>query len=68
MITILKRMPDLARTIKKIMMRIRFGKITEEVKSVDGGVVSEIAYYGRGKLMIGYFAYGCFDPSMPYQG
>ena len=54
--------------LKCIYLYLRFGKITSEVKSVDGGVVSEIAYFGRGGRMIGYWAYGCFDPYFPYKG
>jgi hypothetical protein len=47
---------------------VRFGKITETVKSVDGGVVSEIEYRGRSGKVIGYWAYGHFDPTGPYRG
>lgn len=48
--------------------RIRFGEITETIKSVDGGVPSEIEYRGRGNAIVGYWAYGHFDPTLPYQG
>ena len=47
---------------------LRFGQITETVKAVDGGVASEIEYRGRFGWVVGYWAYGHFDPSLPYQG
>jgi len=47
---------------------LRFGDITETIKSVDGGAVSEIEYRGRRGMIVGYWAYGHFDPSMPYRG
>ena len=47
---------------------LRFGDITETVKSVDGGVVSEVEYRGRGGQIVGYWAYGYFDPAFPYKG
>lgn len=54
--------------LKKLWQWIQFGKITSEVKSVDGGHVSEVAYYGRNGVLVGYWAYGSFDPSYPYRG
>lgn len=56
------------RKIKRFIQWIRFGKITSEIKSVDGGFVSEEAFYGRNGKIIGYWAYGSFDPSYPYRG
>ena len=47
---------------------LRFGTIYEVIKAVDGGVASEIAYYGRFNRLIGYWAYGYFDPKYPYRG
>ncbi len=41
---------------------------TELVQAVDGGVASEIAYYNESGELIGYWAYGSWDPSYPYQG
>lgn len=47
---------------------IRFGTITEHVMGTAGhGIVAEIEYRGRGKV-VGYWAYGYFDPALPYQG
>lgn len=54
--------------IKKAWQWTRFGTITETVKSVDGGVASEVEYRGRGGKIVGYWAYGYFDPKLPYHG
>jgi hypothetical protein len=56
------------RTIKKIFRWIRFGKITEIIKAMDGGFVSEIEYRGRFNRVVGYWAYGSFDPKSKYKG
>ena len=56
------------KTIKRFLNFVRFGRIYTEIKSIDGGVASEIAYIGRNGVVVGYFAYGSFDPSMPYKG
>lgn len=53
--------------MKRIWYWLRFGKVRAETRSVDGGVVSEIAYIGRGGKIVGYWAYGSFDPAMPYR-
>lgn len=43
-------------------------KITERVEGTVGdGVVSEISYWKNGK-MIGFWAYGYYDPGYPYAG
>lgn len=54
--------------LRQAWLWARFGTITETVKSVDGGVASEIEYRGRGDKIVGYWAYGSFDPAFPYQG
>lgn len=54
--------------MKRFWRWLRFGRITSTVKSIDGGVVSEEAYYGRRGRLIGYWAYGYWDPSLPYRG
>ncbi|MGD9678129.1 MAG: hypothetical protein AB7V16_07165 [Vulcanibacillus sp.] len=43
-----------------------FGKVTSKVKSWDGGCESEIEYRGRNNKIIGYWAYGFYDPFLPY--
>jgi hypothetical protein len=55
------------RTIKRFLSWLRFGKVRAETRSVDGGMASEIAYIGRGGKIVGYWAYGHFDPAMPYR-
>jgi hypothetical protein len=54
--------------IKKIWHWIRFGKITQTIKADINGTACEIEYAGRKGKVIGYWAYGYFDPSGPYQG
>lgn len=55
--------------VKKLWRRVRFGVITETVVSTSGdGVTAEVEYRGRGGRLIGYWAYGSFDPSWPYRG
>lgn len=54
--------------IKRFWNWVRFGKVRSKVVSVDGGVVSEVAYYDRNGLVCGWWAYGSFDPAMPYRG
>lgn len=54
--------------IREAWILIRFGKITHEVRGTVNGVAAEIEYYGRNGKPIGYWAYGHFDPGMPYQG
>jgi hypothetical protein len=53
--------------MKRLWYWLRFGKVRAETRSVDGGVVSEIAHIGRGGKLVGYWAYGHFDPAMPYR-
>lgn len=48
---------------------IRFGTLTERVVGTAGhNVVAEVEYLGRGGKVVGYWAYGSFDPAYPYQG
>lgn len=54
------------KTFKLFWQWLRFGKITSRVVCVDCGVASEIAYHGRNNKIVGYWAYGSFDPSYPY--
>lgn len=46
---------------------VRFGKVRNEIKDTINGIPCEIAFYGRKGRMIGYWAYGSFDPSFPYR-
>lgn len=54
--------------IHKLIMWVRFGTVTIEVMSIDGGRASEIAYKDRWGRVVGYWAYGYFDPYLPYKG
>ena len=54
--------------MKKLINWIRFGQIIAIIKSVDGGTASEIEYRGRFGKVIGYWAYGFYDPAFPYKG
>lgn len=47
---------------------LRFGTVTSKVVGTAGdNVPAEIAYYGRGLKMVGYWAYGSWDPAFPYK-
>lgn len=54
--------------MKRFLRWLRFGQIKAKVKAVDGGVPSEIEYRGRRGTVVGYWAYGCYDPTLPFQG
>lgn len=54
--------------IRRCVQWLRFGALREEIRSVDGGVASEIAYVGRRGRVVGYWAHGSFDPALPYRG
>ena len=54
---------------KALLRKIRFGKITSKIIATAGdNVPAEIEYYGRGGKLIGFWAYGYFQPNLPYQG
>lgn len=53
--------------MNKIILWIRFGKIISIIKATDAGFVSEIEYKGRFNKTVGYWAYGSFDPSLPFK-
>ena len=50
-------------------LRYRFvgGTVESRTMGVDCGHCSEIGFFENDQL-VGYWAYGCFDPSMPYTG
>lgn len=48
--------------------QVRFGRLTSVTMAVDGGQVSEEKIIGRFGRVVGYWAYGYYDPSLPYQG
>jgi hypothetical protein len=55
--------------LRKLWLWVRFGNITSRVVGTAGDhVAAEIEYLGRNGKVIGYWAYGSFDPSYPYRG
>jgi hypothetical protein len=53
--------------ISKAVCWLRWGRLREQTKSVDGGRVSECAVLScRSGAVVGYWAYGGFDPFYPY--
>lgn len=54
--------------LRKTYLWVRFGTIRTEVRDRIDWLVCEEAYFGRGNKLIGYWAYGNFDPHLPYQG
>jgi len=46
----------------------RWGTVTSKAMCSIANVTCEVAYYDRFGREIGYWAYGSFDPSYPYQG
>ena len=44
------------------------GGITATIKDHVGGHVSEIEYTDKDGTVVGYWAYGHFDPNLPYKG
>ena len=55
--------------IKRLYARIAFGPISERiVDTISEGTVCEIEYTDQHGNVVGYWAYGSYDPSLPYQG
>ena len=54
--------------IKKIWCIIKYGKISDIVIDDINGIPSEIKYIDKNGNEIGYWAFGYFQPNMPYQG
>lgn len=52
---------------KRIYYRLRFGKVHYNVKSVDGSVPFEYEILDKNGNLVGYWAYGHYDPSLPYR-
>ena len=55
------------RKLKALWFWLRFGKVTVHVVDTINGSACEIEYRGRNGAVIGYWAYGAFDPTLPYQ-
>lgn len=53
---------------RKFLRWVRFGKVTAHVVATAGhDVAAEIEYRGRFGRVVGYWAYGSFDPNLPYK-
>ena len=59
----IKRIKKLSR---KIYNRIRFGHVQLIVNCTVAGTVSEVMYIDSKGKSVGYWAYGHFDPNLPY--
>lgn len=59
---------EVQQQFRQVCLWVRFGTITETVLAVDGGVASEIEFRGRNGKVVGFWAYGSFDPAGPYRG
>jgi len=58
----------MSRKLAMLMQWIRFGAIKERVVDRIEGTACEVEFTGRFGKVVGYWAYGAFDPSCPYQG
>ncbi len=57
------------RWLKRLYIRIRFGKITKHITGYAGDhVPAEIEYRDRHGEVVGFWAYGYWHPRMPYKG
>ncbi len=54
--------------IKKLINFIRFGEVEFVTKEIINGITAEYAVVSKrtGKV-VGYWAYGYYDPSLPYK-
>lgn len=59
----------LRRWLRCLVIRIRWGQITEKVVGTAGHCVpAEIEYRDRKGKLIGFWAYGHWHPDYPYKG
>lgn len=56
------------RKLCRAIQWLRFGKITYVVVDRIDWTVCEAKYVGRFGKTVGYWAYGYFDPCLPYKG
>ena len=54
--------------VKQGFFWLRYGTVQERVICRHEGTACEVEFTGRGGRVIGYWAYGVFDPRLPYQG
>lgn len=59
---------NVIRAMRRIYNRVRFGKVTQRVTGTAGhNVPAEIEYLDRKGRVVGFWAYGAFDPNQPYR-
>lgn len=58
----------IADTLTEIENAAHFGYVRSEIKATEQGHVAEEAFYDADGNMIGYWAYGHYDPAYPFQG
>lgn len=58
----------LKRKVCVFIQWVRFGKVVAVVVDRIDNTVCEIKYTGRFNCVVGYWAYGYFDPKLPYKG
>ena len=56
------------RRFRSLVVTLRFGDIQSRVVDQINGTASEIEYTDKRGRVVGYWAYGSFDPTLPYQG
>lgn len=57
------------RKLKRLINWIRWGKITSRVTGTAGDrVPAEIKYLDRRGRVVGFWAYGYWEPNHPYKG
>jgi len=53
---------------KRFVRWLRWGRVRWRTTQDINGTAAEIEYTDRFGRVIGYWAYGSFDPQLPYQG
>lgn len=57
------------RFVRRTYVALRYGKLTEHVMIIFGdGTPAEIEYRDSKGRIVGFWAYGDFDPDYPFQG
>ena len=52
----------------KLYVKIRFGKLSYRPVAFVEGYEAEYEVLDRNKKVVGYWAYGHYDPRLPYRG
>lgn len=58
----------IADTLTEIENAVHFGYVRSEVKATEQGHIAEEAFYDADGNVIGYWAYGHYDPAYPLRG